>query len=184
MKELSLYRIRDLAWSSGRSVFSVQQLANLIGKSKAISTVYSSRLVEKGLAVRVLKGVISFENDSHVIATQLVEPSYVSLDSALLFHGIIKQIPRNIECVTPKNSLKYEGLGIVYHKIPSSLFFGYRKHLKGKSYVFVAEPGKAFVDGFYLNLYAKKDLIEYSEKLDFSKVKGLLKAFKGRAAKK
>ena len=126
-------------------MYSAQQLSNLVGKSKAISTVYSSRLVKKGLATKVMKGTISFVDDPFVIATQLVEPSYISLNSALLFHEIMQQVPKNIECVTTKNSLKYSNISAVYHKIPEGLFYGYERHNKANSYVFVAEAnGGAF----------------------------------------
>jgi predicted transcriptional regulator of viral defense system len=184
LKELSLYQIKDMALDSGRSVFSVQQLSNLIGKPKAVCTVYSSRLVKKGLAVRLVKGKISFEKDDFVIASQLIEPSYISLNSALLFHGIIKQMQKNIECVTTKNSLKFRKLGIVYHKIPFSFLFGFKKHLKGKSYVMVAEPEKAVLDALYLNVFSEKDLEEISDKISFEKLKVFLKKFKGKGRKK
>ena len=184
MKELSLYQIRDLALESGRAVFSVQQLANLIGKPKPIATVYSSRLVNRGLASRVLKGRISFEKDDFVIATQLIEPSYVSLDSALAFHRIITQVTKNIECVTTINSINYGDLGIRYHKIPKGLFFGYKRHGRGRSYLFVAEPAKALIDGLYLNIYSKKEAMEYMGKLDPSRLESLTGQFKGRGSKK
>ena len=184
MKEWSLYAIRDLALSSGRAVFSVQQLSHLIGKSRAIAAVYSARMVEKGLAKRVLKGRISFASDEWVLATQLVEPSYISLDSALLFHGVAKQVPKSIECITPKNSFRFDRLGVTYHKVPRSLFFGYQKHDKGNSYVLVAEPEKAMLDGLYLRQYSKKDLLEYGARLDLPKLGSFLKRYKGRGSKK
>ena len=184
IKRLQLYQIRDLALASNRAVFSVQQLSNLIGKPRAISTVYLSRLVKKKLATRVMKGNISFVDDPFVIATQLVEPSYVSLDSALLFHGIIQQVPKAVECVTSKNSLRYERLGIIYHKIPEKLFFGYQRHTKSGSYVFVAEPEKAVVDGIYLNKYGKKELKELMPKLNPVRLKALAKEFDGRGSRK
>ncbi len=184
MKELALYQIRDAALGSGRAVFSMQQLSNLIGKPKAVCTVYASRLVEKGLAVRLLKGKISFEKDEFIIATQLVEPSYVSLGSALLFHGLTSQVQKDIECITTKNSLRFRKLGIIYHKIPPQLFFGFKKHAKGKSYTIVAEPEKAVLDGLYLNLFSEKDLTELSQKLDLQKLKEFLKKFNGRGKKK
>lgn len=184
MKTLSLYQIRDLALDSGRSVFSVQQLANLIGRPRSIATVYSSRLVNKGIASRVLKGKISFEKDDFVIATQLVEPSYVSLDSALLFHGIITQVTRNIECVTTINSINYRDLGIRYHKIPKGLFFGYKRHSRGRSYLLMAEPAKALIDGLYLNAYSKGEATEYADKLDSLRLGRLAEQFRGRGSKK
>lgn len=184
MKELSLYQIRDLALDSGRGVFSVQQLSNLIGKPKMVCNVYASRLVKKGLAVRIAKGKISFEGNEFIIAAQLVEPSYISLNSALLFHGIIMQVQKNIECVTTKNSFRFKKLGIVYHKISPLLFFGFKKHSQGKSYVMIAEPEKAVLDGLYLNVFSKKDLVEFSQKINMQKLRQLLKRFRGRGWKK
>jgi len=181
---MQLYQIRDLAIESNRAVYSIQQLSNLIGKSRAISTVYSSRLVEKKLATKVMKGTISFVDDPFVIATQLVEPSYLSLNSALLFHEIIQQVPKTIECVTSKNSFRYTHMGVVYHKIPKSLFFGYRRHSKANSYVFVAEPEKAIIDGIYLNVYGKKDIEEFMPKLNHSRLLELAEGFNDKGIKK
>ncbi len=165
-------------------MYSVQQLSNLIGKSKAVSTVYSSRLVKKGLAIRVMKGKISFVDDLFVIATQLVEPSYISLNSALLFHEVLQQIPKAIECATTKNSLKYNNVKAIYHKIPKSLFYGYKRYGKANSYIFVAEPEKAIIDGIYLNLYGKKDLDELAPKVSNTRLLELADRFDGRGSKK
>jgi len=173
-----------MALESGRAVFSTQQLANLIGKPRAISTVYASRLAQKGLAWKVLKGKISFEKDEFIIATQLVEPSYISLGSALLSHGITTQVQKAIECVTTENSLKFKKLGIIYHKIPAQLFFGFKKQAKGKSYAMVAEPEKALLDGLYLNIFSENDLKELSQKIDLQKLKELVKKFNGHGKKK
>ena len=184
MKELSLYQIRDLALESGRAVFSMQQLSNLIGKSKPVCTVYASRLVQKGLAVRLIKGKISFEKDEFIIATQLVEPSYISLGSALRFNGIITQVQKDIECVTTRNSLKFKKIGVVYHKIPGSLLYGFKRHVKGKSYVMIAGPEKAVLDGLYLNIFSEKDLCEFRQKINMQKLRLLSKKFRGRGCKK
>lgn len=182
-----MYQIRDMALSSGRAVFSVQQLANLIGKKRAVAMVYLSRFVKNKMAKRIKKGKISFTDDDFVIATELVEPSYISLDSALLYYNIIKQVPRNIECVTTKNSFNYKNLGIKYHKIPESMFFGYIREPRGSSYIIIAEPEKAILDGLYLNLYSKKQLTSYfkaMENIDTARLMFFLSQFKGRGSKK
>ncbi|MHB1830197.1 MAG: type IV toxin-antitoxin system AbiEi family antitoxin domain-containing protein [Candidatus Micrarchaeaceae archaeon] len=179
MKELSLYKIKDIAMGSGRAVYTIQQLSNMISKPRAISIVYSSRLVKKGLARRLGKGRISFTEDDLVISTQLVEPSYISLNSSLLFHSIIQQVPKRIECVTTKNTLDYKDKGIFYHKIPGALFFGYKKYQKSGSYVFVAEPEKAIIDGLYLNAYSRKDIAEYMPYLDRKRLSELCAIFSG-----
>ena len=183
MKEISLYQIRDLALGSRRAVFSIQQLANLTSKPREIARVYASRLVKKGLAIRLVRGKISFVDDDYVVATQMVEPSYVSLSSALLFHGLTTQMPAYMECVTPRNSRRYAGLGVVYHKIQPSLMFGYEAHKKSGSYAFVADPEKALLDSAYLS--AETTLLdELLDKVDRKRLECYVLRFHGRGRKK
>jgi predicted transcriptional regulator of viral defense system len=184
MKKLSLYRIKELGLGSGRAVFSVQQFSNLIRKPRAIATVYMARLVDNKMAERLLRGKISFVEDDFVIATQMVEPSYISLDSALLFSGIKKQITSSVECVTTKNSIKYGNLAIVYHKIPGKLFFGYKRYKRSNSYIFVAEPAKALIDGLYLGIYSKKDIEEFADAAGIMRLEELASAYRGYGSKK
>ncbi|MFH1200454.1 MAG: hypothetical protein V1708_05280, partial [Candidatus Micrarchaeota archaeon] len=165
-------------------VYSVQQLAHLIKKPFSVAKVYSWRLARKGLAKRLLRGKISFVDDDFVVASQLVEPSYVSLSSALAFHNIVQQVPSSVECVCPRNSLKFEALGIRYHKIPASFFYGYRRHSKAGSYVFIADAEKAVLDGLYLNYFPGSFFKEVRGSLDEKKLRGFLERFKGRGRKK
>lgn len=184
MKQLSLFLIRELALKSNRAVFSVQQLANLIGKPKKIAKVYSWRLVKKGLAKPLLRGKISFSDDDFVVSSQLIEPSYVSMRSALLFHGIATQVPVAVECVSTKNTFSYPNLGIYCHKIPKSLFYGFEKQQKAGSYFFVADAEKALVDGVYLNAFSKTEAEEYSALVNKQKLSQYVKRFKANGRKK
>ncbi len=176
--------IRDMALRSQRAVFTVQQLANLISKSKNIAKVYLSRLVKRGLANKIMQGKITFIEDDYIVATQLIEPSYISLNSALLFHNLITQIPKAVECVTPKNNRVYESLGIRYHKISPSMLFGYKKYKKGETYIFVADPEKAIIDGIYLNKFQKEFVKELKEKVDRNKLNEYANRIIGRGRKK
>ncbi len=184
IKELSLYMIRDLALKSGRMVYDTIQLANLINKDQAVSAVYMNRIVKKGLAKRLLKGKISFSENDLIIASQLIEPSYVSLHSALLFHHLIQQIPKNVQSVTPINSIKYKDLGLEYHKIPSSLMFGFERHNIQGSYCFVATPEKAFLDGYYLNIFSESEMNEFGSPDGYRNLASQLIRFKGKGSKR
>lgn len=184
MGKLNLYKIRDLALASGRSVYTIQQLAHLIARPKSIAKVYASRLVNKGLATRVLRGKITFIDDDFVVLSQLIEPSYVSLSSALLFHGITTQVPAYAEGVTTRNSRRYEGLGVVYHRIHPSLFYGYEKYKKSGGYAFVADPEKAIIDGTYLGTLPRSTVAELADSLDREKLRAYVERFKGRGRKK
>lgn len=181
---MELYNIRELALKSRRAVYTIQQLASLTGKSKAVSTVYSSRLVAKGLARRLLRGYIAFTDDDYIIASQLMEPSYVSANSALHFHGLMQQVPARIECASTRNSRNYEKLGIRYHRIPPSLFFGYERNVKGDSYVLMADPEKALIDAVYLNMIDAGAARELLDKVDRKRIKAYLGRFTGRGRKK
>lgn len=176
MKELNLYEIKEMALKSRRAVFSAQQLANLTKKTKSIANVYSARLVKKGLAKRVVRGKISFVDDDFVIATQLIEPSYISLSSALNLHGVIQQVPARVECVTTKNTFSFPFCA--YHLIKPNLFFGYKKEGRGGSYIFIAEPEKAVLDGIYLKRISSKTVIDILPNLDIPEIKNILKSYK------
>ncbi|MDD4251192.1 MAG: hypothetical protein PHX27_03305 [Candidatus ainarchaeum sp.] len=184
MEKWSLYKIREKALNSGRSVFSIGELSNLISKKKSITTVYASRLVEKGLAKKLLKGKISFDEDNFVIASQLIEPSYITAASALNLWGLIQQVPAKIDCVTTKRSICYKKFGVNYHMVQNSLFYGYKRKNKSGSYIMIAEPEKALIDGIYLNILPKTIVKEIITNLDIKKLKQYKKRFTGRGKKK
>lgn len=182
MKEWNIYEIRDTAIRSKIAVFSLQQLANLINKPKKIASVYASRLVAKGLAQRLSSGKISFSDNEFVIASQFIEPAYISLLSALNIHGLITQIPITIECVTTKKTRTYSFSN--YYHIQPNLFFGYCKQKRANSYIFIAEPEKAFLDGLYLNKINPEIFEDIRDKLDLKKIKKMLKLYKNNKNKR
>jgi predicted transcriptional regulator of viral defense system len=149
---MKLYELRDVAGSSGRLVFTVGQLANLASIPRSHAKVYAARLVGRGMAWRVRRGVISLTRDTFIIATQLVEPSYISFHSALYLRGLADQVPSVVECVTTRRTARFEGLGLVYRRVHPALFFGYERVERGGSYVFVATPEKAVLDMVYFGL--------------------------------
>lgn len=180
----NIYEIKERALKSGRVVFSVAQLANLMGKPRSIARVYMQRMVKKGIARKLMRGKISFSDDDYAIASQLVEPSYISLDSALLSHGLIMQVPALTECVTTKNAICYKELGISYHRISPRLFYGYKKQRRGETYVFMADAEKALIDAVYLNAIAKNHARELAGKTDGKKLEEYIARFQGRGKKK
>jgi predicted transcriptional regulator of viral defense system len=146
---MHLYEIKELLESSGRLVVDVKQLSVLLGIPRSHSKVYASRLVSKNWAWRPRKGVIALTRDELVLATQLIEPSYISMRSALHLHGLLDQVPASIECITTRHSLSFRELGIVYRRINPALFFGYRRMERGGSYIHVASAEKAALDMVY-----------------------------------
>jgi len=184
MKELSLYKIRDMALKNNVPVYNVNEFSNLIQKNNKIAIVYMNRLIKNDLATKLINGKISFINDDFIIASQLIYPSYISINSALLFHKLAQQVPDKVECVTTINSINYNKLGILYHKIKPELFFGYKRYNYNNSYIFVANPDKAVLDGLYLNIFSENDIIEFKNNIDFSDLIQYLKNINVRKIKK
>lgn len=90
------------------------------------------------------------------IANKIYEPSYVSLESALSFHGLI---PEGVFSVTSVSTLKTRTVSpklnnfqgdFIYKRIKKELFLGYSlKKAKGFSFL-IADPEKAILDFLYL----------------------------------
>jgi len=109
------------------------------------------RLTQKGILKRLIKKKYLFvfsESDDFQIANFLYSPSYISLESALSFYGIITQFPYQITSITPKKTKTIKTLGkeFSYAQIKPQLFFGYEK----KEKFLIAIPEKALLDYLYL----------------------------------
>jgi len=129
MDRKSVYQLRDIALNTSRLVFNYNQLSRALGYERSLVKVYASRLVKRGLASKIADGIISFTDDRFIIATQLVEPSYISMTSALYLQELILQAPSYVECITTHGTKRI--LEIEYHKIHPKLFFGYERKERG-----------------------------------------------------
>ena len=124
-----------------------------IFRIKRENTAYKilERLTQKGILRRLIKRKYLFiflESDDFQIANFLYSPSYVSLESALSFYGIITQFPYQITSVTPKKTkiIKVvDNKEFSYSHFKPELFFGYEK----KEKFLIASPEKALFDYLY-----------------------------------
>lgn len=86
------------------------------------------------------------------IANRIYSPSYISLESALSYHGLIPEGVYLITSVSTRktNSFKTPLAIFGYRKIKSSLFFGYVIEVHDNRVFKIASPEKAILDLFYL----------------------------------
>lgn len=166
--EMNIYEIRDKAFSIGKCVLSTADIANIIVKDKKTAAVYAKRMVDKGLAHRVIEGYITITDNDFVIANQLFQPSYISLHSALYLHKLNLQIPAKITLLSTKNTKKIGDY--IYHKISPKYFFGFRNTTIGRCSVLLAYPEKAVLDGLYLGELSGQEIVEIMKKLDIKKM--------------
>lgn len=141
--------------------FSTKELRLILGKrfnktlliqlKKWVDLQYLVKL-KKGFYLLNRKDIL--ENlDLAFLATKLYFPSYVSLEYALSFYGIIPEAVRVVTSITTKKTTKFtNNLGeFFYRHIKPKAFLGFElKKYKFLSYQ-IATPEKALVDYFYLN---------------------------------
>jgi predicted transcriptional regulator of viral defense system len=78
-------------------------------------------------------------------------PSYISLQSAMYYHGMIEQIPEIIYAITLARTKKYPTAiaTVSAHHIDAKFYFGYS--VFGKNNIKMATPEKALLDFLYLS---------------------------------
>lgn len=86
------------------------------------------------------------------LASILIKPSYISLEKALEFHGLIPEGVPVYTSVTTKRSGRFiTPVGVFdYRHLQPSLFWGYQSITLRQQTAFIAQPEKALLDFFYL----------------------------------
>ncbi|RLA71851.1 MAG: hypothetical protein DRG30_08025 [Epsilonproteobacteria bacterium] len=122
------------------------------------SSLAMSRWTKKGLIRKIRNGLYVFidresELDVRELAGILVEPSYVSMESALHMAGLIPEVVFATTSITTKLPKSYTTyLGEVYYRhVSPKLFFGYISVEGPNQPYYLAEPEKALLDYIYLN---------------------------------
>ncbi|MEI6587713.1 MAG: hypothetical protein WCO05_02060 [Candidatus Moraniibacteriota bacterium] len=119
---------------------------------------------------RLKKGMYFFIEEKEKMIPQeisflLYQPSYLSLESALSYYGLIPELVYAQTGVTTKTTRKFSNDfgNFGYRHIQSKLFFGYvAVETKFGKYL-MAEPEKALIDYFYFNSGKINDQKDVSE---------------------
>lgn len=138
-------------------VFSVQDIR------KQFPEFDSRRLVEwqqKGYIIKVRRGFYCFkdqiagESFLYYAANKIYSPSYLSLESALSFYGLIPEAVFTATSITTRNTAHYEtAIGSFDFKhFKPGLFFGYKMMRDSGLTIKIAEPEKLILDFFYINI--------------------------------
>ncbi|MFO7867097.1 MAG: helix-turn-helix domain-containing protein [Candidatus Aminicenantes bacterium] len=135
----------------GKPVYSLTELMRISGLPLSSAKRAVQRLVKKGMLLKLGKQLYAntfVPLDIENAAGMIYPPSYISLESALLMHGISEQVPQMLTCVsTNKTKTFHTALGeIGYFHIKEELFFGYHARDGG----FTAQPEKAALDFVYI----------------------------------
>ncbi len=181
METYNLAAITKQLYKSKNNFFTLQQLKGVLNIKEP--SLY--KIIQKLLTANILTKIEKdkyFLTDSQIsdfaLANYLYQPSYISLESALNFYGVLSQFPYEITSVTTKKSKEkvFQGKLFTYRKLKKDLFFGYQKIED----FLIAYPEKALLDQLYLYSKGLKsiNLDEYNLKLlKVSRVREYLKKY-------
>lgn len=179
----------------GYAVFSLQDI------KKVDKTFYRSRLNEwqnKGYIRKLRRGYYIFAdqilNEAVLfsIANKIYAPSYISLEMALSYYGLIPESVYGItSAATNKtNHFKTEVGEFIYRRLKPQLMFGYQIISVGEVSFKIAEMEKAILDFFYINAHLQNEadfaelrinVEEVRTKLDGEKIIKYLSSFNNKS---
>lgn len=114
---------------------------------------------QKGYIQHLKRGLYYFTDAKQQFSAKevsflLYEPSYISMESALSFYGIIPEMVRAITAVTSKTTRRFTNDygSFIYRHIDPKLFFGYTPTNTPHGKYLMAQPEKALLDYLYFNL--------------------------------
>src|SRR3989338_2836742 len=138
-------------------IFTPLDVRRGFGVSTKTATLAIHRYHKRGLVERLRRGFYTFPDlpvSDLYLASRLYEPSYISLEFALSYYGIILEAVYTITSVTSKATRTFRARGqtFSYHRLKTIAFTGYRVAKQSGFSFYLADPEKAFVDLTYLRL--------------------------------
>ena len=176
--------------------FETKELRLILGDKFTRTTLINLRnWVKKGYLLMLRRGLyiiaeVKNSVDVMTLAAKLYSPSYISLETALSFYGIIPEAVFTATSVTTRKTKGFKTpIGnFSYQKIKKEAFGGFETKKQGAISYNLATPEKALVDFFYLNrniLNGSKDQFggyRFNEdfKFDEKKMTNLAASFKNK----
>lgn len=185
IKKLKRIEVEEKLKSIGLTVFTPQEFKDIFDMPQNIAAVFISRNLGKGGIFIKLRNGLYMIKDAYappfLIANKIYEPSYVSLNAALSYYGIIPEVVYAITSVTAKTSREFvtpKG-NYIYQCIKKKAFTGYGLRLIDKNNVLIAEPEKALADYLY---FVDLKQISLNDRLELKNIKkstllGFIKLF-------
>jgi len=138
-------------------LFTVSDIEALFGLSKVAAIKLLHRYTRKRFTLRLKRGLYALADvlpPELFIANKLYEPSYISRELALSYHGVIPEAVYEITSVTPKATRRFMKLNKIYsyRKIKPAAFTGYAIGKQDGLSFRIADAEKAFVDANYFRL--------------------------------
>ena len=182
MERYNLAIITKKIYNSGFSLFTLKALRDVL-EIKKEGTLFSviNKLLKANILIKLERGkylLKDAEVNDFTFANFIYQPSYVSFESALNFHGILSQFSYDISSATTKKTAGkiFQDKAFIYTQIKKDLFWGYEKN---EGFI-IAFPEKALLDQLYITGkgYRKINLEEYDlSRINITRLKEYLNKY-------
>jgi predicted transcriptional regulator of viral defense system len=165
MESISSYDVIQKLNEKAINLIGINDVRKIFGLEND-NTLYKfvQRLEKKGILKRIIHGkyLFSLNRPSEFeIANFITDPSYISLESALSFYGILSQFPYVITSITTARSNKriFEDKEYEFIHLDRKYYFGFVKN----GDFLIATPEKALIDQLYLVSKSLRNFLPSSE---------------------
>lgn len=147
-------QVEEKLKEKGLFVFSPREFCDVLGIPFKTGSVFISRNLKSGLFVKLRNNYYMLKDSYpplYAIANRLYQPSYISLETALSYYGIIPETVYTVTSVTTKPTREFKTPRAVfsYQRIKKSVFTGYGPVFIEGQVVLLAEAEKALADYLY-----------------------------------
>ncbi len=156
---------------SGKKLLNTRDLSAIleIPQGRTLENILK-KLIESNVLTQIEKGKYFTTNNPPLdfeMANFIYTPSYISLETALNYFGVLSQFPHEVTSITTKRTKQKDinSKFFSYSRIKKEVFTGYQM-IDG---ILIASPSKAFFD--YLYFVSKALRTEnYISEMDLSKI--------------
>ncbi len=169
MQKLNLFKVQQ---KLKNNIFTHQDLIANFGAKKRAVEAFLSYNYGNGKLQRLRRGIYSFTGanvDPYLIANTIYTPSYISLETALSYYGLIPEVVYTITSITtkPTREFNFNDINYSYQSIKMVAFTGYVPLDKNNTKILIATPEKALADYYYFQSLGKKIK---NDRIDTSKI--------------
>jgi len=173
-EKLKRIEVEEKLKDVGALVFAPSEFAGFFKvPMKRANNFISTNLGRGGIFLKLRNGLYAVK-DAHpsrfFIANKLYDPSYISLNTALSYYGIIPEVVYGVTSITAKTTREFQTPkgNFIYQRIKKKAFTGYGLRLIDKDNVLIAEPEKALADYLY---FVDLKRVSLNDRLNLKKIK-------------
>ena len=155
--------ILEICRKSGFRLFTSAEFRQMLGLTPASAKFLLIRYSARGVLVRLKRDLYALKDQlpsTWAIANHLYKPSFVSMESALSYYGMIPESVYAVTSIATKATRHFEinGVAYEYHTIQGHAFRSYRAVQISGETVLIAEREKALADYLYFAFLKKREV--------------------------